>query len=371
MNTNDAEYMRQALMLAARGGTDVRPNPQVGALVVRDGSVVGRGWHAKAGEPHAEVLALRDAGEAARGATVYVTLEPCSHVGRTPACTEALLRAGVARVVYAAADPFPAVNGTGAARLREAGIEVCGGVEAAAARRLNAGYFLRWEEERPYIFGKFACSLDGKTATVAGESQWITCEEARADGHRLRAAADAVLIGSRTAAADNPRLTVRLPGEHRQPLRFVWDSRAALAPTSHLAAESPERTLVLHGEAAPAANRRRLQAAGVRCIALPQTAGGLDIRAGLRILATEYDVQYALVEGGSTLLGSFLAADVLDSLYAYIAPLALGGRTAPGAIGGTGIAALADARHFVRTDCRTIGTDLCCVYERRSPCLQA
>lgn len=370
MSKTDSEYMQEALALAARGGAGVRPNPQVGALVVRDGEIVGRGWHAKAGEPHAEVLALRDAGARARGATIYVTLEPCAHTGRTPACTEALIRAGVARVVYAAADPFPAVSGKGAARLREAGMEVCGGVEAAAARELNRGYFLRWEQERPYVYAKFACSLDGKTATVGGESQWITCEDARLDGHRLRAVTDAVLIGSRTAAADNPRLTVRLPGATRRPLRVVWESRAALSPQSFLVTEMPERTLVLHGAAAPKEHLQRLRAAGVACAELPQTADGLDVRAGLRILATQYDVQYALVEGGSTLLGSFLAADVIDSLYAYIAPLALGGQTAPGAIGGRGIATLAEARRFVLRDCRRIGTDLRCIYERRASCLQ-
>ncbi|MBN8740499.1 MAG: riboflavin biosynthesis protein RibD [Lysobacterales bacterium 69-70] len=322
----DHQFMAEALRLAERGAYTTRPNPRVGCVLARDGAIVGRGWHQRAGGPHAEVFALREAGERARGATAYVTLEPCAHHGRTPPCAVALVAAGIARVVAAVEDPFPQVAGAGLARLRAAGIAVDAGLLAGDARELNRGFFSRIERGRPWVRVKLAQSLDGRTALHNGVSQWITGAAARADVQRWRARSAAILTGAGTARADNPRLTVRLDEDTPvvAPLRVVLDARlAALAPGCHLL-DGSAPTLVVHGDdvAAPAAQ------AGVDHLALPLRDGRLDLAALLAELARR-GVDELQVEAGPVLAGALFAAGLVDELLLYVAPLLLGSSGLP------------------------------------------
>ena len=266
-------YMKLALRLAAKGAGWVSPNPMVGAVVVKDGQVVGRGYHRRVGAPHAEVEALRQAGDAARGADLYVTLEPCNHQGRTPPCTQAILAAGVRRVIIATLDPNPQVNGGGAEYLRSQGVEVEDGLLADEARRLNEAWFHYVNTGRPWVIAKAACSLDGKIATVAGESQWITGEAARAFGHRLRHRVDAILVGIDTVLADDPQLTTRLPrGRAKDPIRVVLDSRLRLPLTSRLLhLDSPAPTWVACTSQAPPEKIRPLRPWAPRSWFCPRT----------------------------------------------------------------------------------------------------
>ena len=271
--------MKLALRLAARGAGWVSPNPMVGAVVVKDGQVVGRGYHRRAGAPHAEVEALRAAGEAARGADLYVTLEPCNHQGRTPPCTQAILAAGVRRVIIAARDPNPQVTGGGAEFLAARGVEVHEGLLAAEARRLNEAWLHYVNTGRPWVMAKAACSLDGKIATVGGESQWLTGEAARALGHRLRHRVDAIVVGIGTVLADNPQLTTRRPrGRAKDPIRVVLDSRLRLPLTSrllHLDSQAP--TWVATTSQAPPETIRALEARGAQVLVLPADAGRVSL----------------------------------------------------------------------------------------------
>ncbi|MBX6377712.1 MAG: bifunctional diaminohydroxyphosphoribosylaminopyrimidine deaminase/5-amino-6-(5-phosphoribosylamino)uracil reductase RibD [Clostridia bacterium] len=328
--------MARALRLAERGLGRTHPNPAVGAVVVRDGRLVGEGFHARAGAPHAEVNALRAAGAAARGATVYVTLEPCDHHGRTPPCTEALLAAGVARVVVACLDPNPLVAGRGVARLRRAGVSVDVGVLADRAVELNAGFFTYITRGRPLVIAKFAMTLDGKVAAVDGRSRWITGAEARLEGHRLRDRCDAVAGGVGTALADDPLLTTRLPGG-RDPVRVVVDSRGRLPSTAAmLRSGSPAPTWVAVTEWAPEAERRRLREAGAEVLVLPSDADRrVSVPALLKELARR-GVTSLLLEGGPTLVASFFEAGVVDRVVGFVAPLVRGGADAPGPVGGRG-----------------------------------
>src|SRR5690625_1826347 len=253
--TTDRQHMTRALQLAARGMYTTQPNPRVGCVIVRDGEAVGEGWHEWAGEPHAEVLALRAAGDKARGATAYVTLEPCSHHGRTPPCADALIEAGVARTVIAATDPNPRACG-GMDQLRAAGIEVDTGLMREEARELNIGFFSRLERGRPWVRMKLAMSLDGRTALANGESKWITGEAARTDVQHWRARSSAILTGSGTALADNPRLTVRLDAPHTPPLRVVLDRKRRTPANSHLL-DGSTPTLLLHGPCIDTGNSNR------------------------------------------------------------------------------------------------------------------
>ncbi|TAM58451.1 MAG: bifunctional diaminohydroxyphosphoribosylaminopyrimidine deaminase/5-amino-6-(5-phosphoribosylamino)uracil reductase RibD [Rhodanobacter sp.] len=331
--------MAHALRLAGRGLYTTRPNPRVGCVIAFGDAVVGEGWHRRAGGPHAEVFALRAAGERARGATAYVTLEPCAHHGRTPPCADALVAAGVARVVIAAEDPFPEVDGRGIGKLRAAGIAVETGLLREAARELNIGFFRRIECGRPWVRVKLAMSLDGRTALANGESKWITGEPARADVQRWRARSSAILTGSGTVLADDPRLTVRLdearPAEARRTssprpgegwaegqvpsLRVVLDRRLRTPAASHvLDGEAP--TLVLHAaDAIPTDDRF----ARVERIVVPGQGDGLDLQAVLALLAGRgcNEVQ---VEAGPTLCGALFAAGLVDELLLYVAPLLLG-----------------------------------------------
>ncbi|HET7331554.1 bifunctional diaminohydroxyphosphoribosylaminopyrimidine deaminase/5-amino-6-(5-phosphoribosylamino)uracil reductase RibD, partial [Dyella sp.] len=272
--------MTRALALAERGLFTTQPNPRVGCVIVRDGEVVGEGWHQKAGEPHAEVFALRAASEKARGATVYVTLEPCSHQGRTPPCADALIEAGVARVVIASTDPNPKAMG-GVDKLRAAGITVETGLMEDAAHELNIGFFSRLERGRPWVRVKLAMSLDGRTALANGESKWITGEAARADVQRWRARSSAILTGSGTVLADDPRLTVRLDEPFEPPLRVVLDRLLRTPAHAHLL-DGTAPTLILHGADADARDARF---AKVECLRVPERDGRLDVHAVLALLA--------------------------------------------------------------------------------------
>ena len=348
-----SEYMRRAIALAWQGWGRVAPNPMVGCVIVRDGVVVGEGWHTGYGLPHAEVEALRAAGERARGATAFVSLEPCSHTGKTPPCTEALISAGVSRVVFGASDPNPKARGGGEV-LREAGVEVESGIEEQAVRDQNAAFFHAHSVEsasRPFVALKLAMSLDARIADAEGRSVWITGEGARGEVHRLRAGFDAVAVGVGTAVADDPLLTVRGPVVPRvAPARVVFDRRLRLPLASRLAASARETPVVAVAEPdAPADARRALESAGVRVVA----AAGLE--AQLRALR-DAGIASILVEGGSVLAGALLAAGLVDRMYLFYAPLLIGpGGASPFA--GIADVGLPDAARWRRVESRGIGAD--------------
>lgn len=352
----DHEHMAEALRLATRGLYTTDPNPRVGCVIVNRGAVVGRGFHERAGGPHAEVAALADAGAAARGATVYVTLEPCSHHGRTPPCADALVAAGVTRVVAALGDPNPAVAGQGLARLEAAGIDATCGLMAAQAEALNPGFVSRMQRGRPWVRVKLAASLDGYTALPAGESRWITGAAARTDGHRLRARASAILTGSGTVLADDPRLTVRLDDAPvvREPLRVILDSRLVMPPTARLL-DGGGPVVLLAGPEADAGREAALTARGARVVRVAGDAGGRpDLRACLAWLAGEA-VNELHVEAGATVAGALLAEGLVDELILYTAPRILG--TGRGLFRLPPLAAVTDGPAWTVTDWRRIGED--------------
>lgn len=325
----DAMHMAQALRLAERGLHTTQPNPRVGCVVAHGERVVGQGWHIRAGEPHAEVYALREAGEQALGATAYVTLEPCAHHGRTPPCADALIAAGVARVVIAAEDPFPQVAGKGIAKLRAAGIAVESGLMRDVAREINIGFFSRIERRRPWVRVKLAMSLDGRTALANGESKWITGEAARADVQRWRARSSAILTGAGTVLADNPQLTVRLPagdssGGTFAPTRVILDRHLRTPVGSHVL-DGQIPTLVLHAASAKIADDRF---AKVECIVMPEQGDALDLSAVLSLLAGRHCSELH-VEAGPTLCGALFAAGLADELLLYVAPIMLGDHARP------------------------------------------
>ncbi|MFZ2302673.1 MAG: bifunctional diaminohydroxyphosphoribosylaminopyrimidine deaminase/5-amino-6-(5-phosphoribosylamino)uracil reductase RibD [Gallionella sp.] len=320
LSAQDSLWMAQALQLAERGLYTTSPNPRVGCVLVRDGDVVGEGWHERAGEPHAEAHALQTAGDAARGATAYVTLEPCSHHGRTPPCADALIRAGVARVVMAVQDPNPQVAGQGIAKLRAAGIEVECGLMEAAVRELNIGFFARMARGTPWVRSKIAMSLDGRTALVNGESKWITGDAARQDVQHWRARSCAVLTGIGTVLADDPQLNVRGIETSRQPLRAVVDNALRLPPNARLL---QQRGAVVYTATQDAQKIAALEQAGAVVTVLPDANGQVDAAAVLRDLAAR-GCNEVLVEAGSKLNGALLKAGLADELVLYIAPQLLG-----------------------------------------------
>lgn len=356
-DAGDIRWMRSALALSRRGLGQVWPNPSVGCIIVRDGLVAGRGVTAASGRPHAEALALAQAGDRARGATAYVTLEPCARPGRDESCTDKLIRAGLARVVFALTDPNPAVNGHGGERLRAAGIAVTAGVLEREAAESHAGFFSRIARGRPLVTLKLAASLDGRIATASGESRWITGEASRRQVHLLRLQHDAVLIGAGTARADDPMLDVRGFGSLHQPLRLVADTILSLSPASRLVRSAGSLPLwLLHGPAAAADRAAELAAAGVRLIPCPAGPGGIDLAAALAGLGGE-GLTRVLVEGGGALAASLLQAGLADRLVLMQAGMALGG-DAKAAIAPLGLAGLAGAPRWTLARTATLGGDL-------------
>ncbi len=357
----DPRPMDRALRLAARAAGRTRPNPLVGCVIVRDDRVVGRGHHPRAGEPHAEVFALREAGELARGATVYVTLEPCSHQGRTPPCADALIRAGVARVVVAMTDPNPRVSGRGLQRLRDAGITVITGLREAEARRLN-GPFISWiSRKRPLVTLKMAASLDGKIATRTGESQWITGPLARRRVQRMRDTHDVVMVGIGTVAADDPRLNCRLPGG-RDPIRLVVDSTLKIPETAAVFQSSSRAPLWIattnRASSARVERLNRLHRERLRIIGCRADERGRVDLTDLMTRLGELEITSVLSEAGGILSDALLTAGLADRLALFFAPKLIGGRSAPGLLDGTGVARLAEVPVLTAMRLSRIGADL-------------
>lgn len=352
-DATDHRHMAEALRLAERGLWTAHPNPRVGCVIARGDEVVGRGWHERAGQPHAEVHALAEAGERARGATAYVTLEPCSHHGRTPPCADALIEAGVARVVAALVDPFPGVAGRGLDRLAGAGVRVAGGLMEAQARALNAGFLSRIERGRPYVRLKLAGSLDGRSTGPDGASKWITGDAARRDGHRWRARADAILTGIGTVIADDPGMNVRLDGIESTFLPpkpvVVLDPRGRLPADARLfTTGNPVWQVGPGDEGNGRADCERLEVA-------TDPAGRADLADLLRVLGGR-GINELHVEAGPTLSGALLAAGLVDELLVYQAPTMVGGGSPAAAL--PGVEKLVDRLHLVRIDTRSVGDDL-------------
>lgn len=353
----DIGWMARALALAARGRGLTSPNPMVGALVVRDGTLVAERFHERAGGAHAEAAVLAAAGERARGATLYVTLEPCNHVGRTPPCVETIVRAGVRRVVAATADPNPRVRGGGAAALAAAGVDVAMGCLEREARDLNHVFFTAVERQRPHVTLKWAMTLDGKIAAFDGKSRWITGEPARREAHRLRSRSDAIVTGIGTVLADDPALTVRLDQPWpREPYRVVVDGRARLPlDATLLRTGSRTRVVVAVGEDAPAPRVAALESSGVTVLQCKSREGRVDV-ADVCARLFALDMTAVLLEAGGQLTGAFVQAGLVDRVAVFIAPKLLGGADAPGPVGGSGLA-LTHALRLTDLTTRALGDD--------------
>ena len=352
-SSDDHAYMSQALQLAEKGLYSTSPNPRVGCVIVRDGKIAGSGWHVQTGQPHAEINALNIAGGAAQGATVYLTLEPCSHYGRTHPCAEALIRAKVAKVIIAMQDPNPLVAGKGASLLKQSGINVLVGLMGERAKDLNVGFVSRMINNRPWVRMKIAASLDGKTALNNGVSQWITGEAARHDGHRFRARSCAVLTGIGTVLEDDPQLSVRFIETSRQPLRIIIDSQLKIPTTAK----------VLRGEGelifTTTDNKERISAlkeAGARPIILPSEKGKIDL-AGLMQILADFEINELLVEAGNRLSGAFIRAGLVDELVIYLAPHLIGNR-AMGMLQLPELTDLSEKYNLKIKDLRMVGEDI-------------
>jgi diaminohydroxyphosphoribosylaminopyrimidine deaminase / 5-amino-6-(5-phosphoribosylamino)uracil reductase len=362
----DLDAMQGALTLARRGLGSVWPNPAVGCVILNGGRVVGRGWTQPGGRPHGETEALRRAGNAARGAVAYVSLEPCCHWGKTPPCVDALVTAGVRRAVVALEDPDPRVAGEGLRRLRAAGLDVEVGLCAEEAAEVNAGFLSRLRLGRPLVTLKFATSLDGLIATASGESQWISGPPARERAHALRASHDAIMVGTGTVVADDPQLTCRLPGlDHRSPVRVVIDRHLRIPPAAHLITDAHRiPTWVLTLRSVDPARRANFLAKGVTLIDVDaEREGQVDLAVALQALG-ERGITRLLVEGGARLAAAFFRARLVDRLVWVHAPLAIGGDGIP-AIAGLDLAALADAPAFERLSTETIGDDVLTTFRAR------
>jgi diaminohydroxyphosphoribosylaminopyrimidine deaminase / 5-amino-6-(5-phosphoribosylamino)uracil reductase len=352
----DNSYLRQTLRLARRGSGRTSPNPMVGAVVVRGGQVVGTGYHRIAGGPHAERIALAQAGRKTRGATLYVNLEPCNHTGRTPPCTAAIQESGIKRVVFGLDDPNPRVSGGGGAFLRSRGVEVLGGVLEGECRVLNE-VFLKWATTgMPFVTLKAALSLDGKIATWRGDSQWISNEASRAMVHRLRSRVDGILVGIGTVLADDPLLTPRPARKTvRTPLRVIIDPRLRIPWSARLFSD-PGPVLIAAGERAPKRKGAELKRKGAEVIFLPESGGRFALKPLLAYLGQK-EVTSLLVEGGAEIFASFLNEHLADRLWLFYAPLLIGGRAAKGMIGGRGAATVAEALRLERLKWRSLGHD--------------
>ena len=357
MDVSDEAYLERTIALAERGRGRVSPNPMVGAVVVADGRVVGEGWHEGPGLPHAETIALGEAGDRAVGATLYTSLEPCVHHGRTPPCTEAILEAGVARVVAALRDPNPLVDGRGFAALEAAGVEVSFGTLAEEARRQNKAFVKHVRTGLPHVVWKAAASLDGKVAARDGSSRWVTGEAARADVHRMRAWSDAIVVGAGTARADDPSLTVREPGyAGRAPLRVLVDARGSVPAAGDLFDDAAP-TLVATTELAPAERREEWQAAGAEVLELRSEGDRVPLGELAKHLGGR-DVQGVLLEGGPTLAWSAVEEGIVDEVVVYLAPKLVGGVDAPGVLGGRGVAPISQALPLRIRAFDLVGSDL-------------
>ncbi len=353
---SDPHYMGAALRLARRAAGRTSPNPMVGAVVVRDGRVVGRGYHARAGADHAEVAALREAGAAARGATLYVNLEPCSHFGRTPPCARAVIEAGVARVVAGMIDPNPAVAGRGVQALRDAGIRVDATVREDECRRLNEAFVKHVTRGLPFVTLKLAASLDGRIATATGDSRWVTGPAARRYVHRLRNELDAVLVGSGTVLADDPQLTCRLPGG-RDPLRVVLDRRLRTPPTAKLVTQPhPEKTVLVTGNDAPEDRGKRLRDLGVQVWRFPVSRGRISFRRVLRKLARA-GILSVLLEGGAVTAAGAISEKAVDKVLCFYAPKFIGAEGLP-MVGDLGIERMRQCPRLAGTAVRRLGEDI-------------
>lgn len=366
----DQEYMRIALQLAEGTSGQTSPNPMVGAVVVKDGNIVGMGAHLRAGEGHAEVHALHMAGDKAKGATVYVTLEPCSHFGKTPPCCELLIKKEVKRVVIATLDCNPLVSGNGKKRLEEAGIEVTTGVLEAEAVLLNRYFFHYMKTKRPFVTIKTAMSLDGKTATVTGESKWITSEDARADVHQYRHTHDAILVGVNTVIADNPHLTTRIPNGGQNPIRVILDTHLRTPPSSHVITDGLAPTWIIVGTDV---NPEKIASYESENIAIFQMkTKQIEIQDVLHLLG-EKQILSLFVEGGQTVHASFLQTKYFNEIVTYISPKLIGGKNAPTLFGGNGFSTLQDALSLEIQEMKQIGDDIKIVAHARSEvmeCLQ-
>lgn len=338
---SDAEWMRRACQLALQGQGQVEPNPMVGCVIVRDGELLAEGFHARFGGPHAERAALANLqGRSARGATAYVTLEPCCHHGKTPPCTDALIEAGIARVCCAMRDPFPRVSGRGIEQLEAVGIQVDVGCEEAAARQILAPYLKRTQHGMPFVIAKWAMSLDGKMATHTGDSRWISSAASRAHAHRVRGQVDAIIVGSRTAHRDDPLLTAR-PAGPRTPVRVVVDSTASLPPHSQLAQTARDVPVVVWvGPGASEEKATRLRELGC-VVEACQSIQSDRIAELLKYLATQYNATNVLVEGGGQLLGHLFDLRAIDEVHVYIAPKLIGGKGATVPLSAQGLASVA------------------------------
>jgi len=354
-------FMHQALSLARKGAGYVSPNPMVGSVIVKDGRVVGEGYHGRFGGPHAEVEAILSGEGKTQGATLYVTLEPCCHFGKTPPCTQAVIEAGISHVVYAVGDPNPKVSGGGHSQLEAAGIRVTKGILEPEARELNRAFFHYIQSETPYVIAKFAMSVDGKLATRTGDSRWVTSPDSRLEVMHLRHQVDAILVGAGTVVADNPQLTTRIPGHAspRHPLRVILDNHSGLQPHAEIFQPGLSgRTLLCTTRLSQDPHLQPFQKQGVEILHFPHQP---DPRIPLRPLLQELhrrQIMSLLVEGGSHIHGAFFDAQLVAEIWAFIAPKVVGGKHAPSPISGQGIAKMAEALSWEWREVRQIGTDL-------------
>lgn len=358
MNDLDIKYMRMALRLAERARGRTSPNPMVGAIIVKGGQIIGRGYHRRAGEPHAEAIALRKAGGAAKDATLYVTLEPCSHTDkRTPPCAPLVMQSGVRRVVVAMVDPNPRVSGRGIKALRSAGIDVTTGILDAEAKKMNEAFIKYITRRVPFLTLKIAQTLDGKIATSSGASKWITGEKAREEAHRLRDSHDAVLVGINTVLMDNPSLTTRIPGG-RDAVRVIVDSRLRIPVNAKVVAQSsPARTMVATLANAPKNKIKELQDAGVEVLTIRSAHGRVDLRDLMKKLGKR-DIMSALIEGGAEINASALKAGLVDKVVMFLAPLLMTGTDSLCSIGGSSPAKLSQAIKLRDVSVKFVGKDL-------------
>jgi diaminohydroxyphosphoribosylaminopyrimidine deaminase/5-amino-6-(5-phosphoribosylamino)uracil reductase len=358
MTSLDEKYMAIALRLALKAAGRTSPNPMVGAVVVRNGRVVARGWHRKAGEPHAEAIALAKAGAAAKGATLYVTLEPCSHTNkRTPPCSPLVIQSGVKRVVIAMIDPNPRVSGNGVRVIRKAGIEVITGILEREAQQLNEAFIKHVTKKVPFVTLKIAQTLDGKIATATGESKWITGEEARREGHRLRNRHDAILVGINTVLKDDPSLTTRIP-EGRDPVRVIVDSRLRIPLTAKvLTQRSTAGTIIATLARAPMAKVAKVRAAGAEVLFVKNDRGRVDLRDLMRQLG-KVDIMSVLLEGGAEVHAAALKAGIVDKVVIFIAPMLMTGKDSLCSIGGLSPKKLAQSIQLRDIVLRQVGKDI-------------